>query len=136
MTILSLLLTDFIFSYTSANVIETLIIANLLSISLAVWLFDRSPSSHPHYSMRLGSITIEKDLESIFSDTSCKSISKNRADQVTRNGMTKKGDTLSPEHRAKISASLKKRSEEKKAQDERIAKTQKTKLARKKTIKK
>jgi len=48
---------------------------------------------------------------------------KNTPSPVTRKGIVKKGDKLSPEHRAKISASLKKRAEEKKAQDERIQKT-------------
>lgn len=137
MTILSLLLVDFIFSYTSANVMESLIIANLLSIALAVWLFDMSPSTHPAYSMRLGSITFAKSLEDLAKNgiSPAPSPSSDRANQVSRKGMTKKGDKLSPEHRAKISASLKKRSEERKAQDERIAKTQKTKLSRKKTPK-
>lgn len=135
MTILSLLLTDFIFSYTSANVMETLLIANLLSISLAVWLFDMSPSTHPAYRMRLGSIQFHHpSLDQVVEEMKKETPSENPT-PVTPKGMTKKGDKLSPEHRAKISASLslKKRSDERRAQDERIAKTQKTKLSRKKS---
>ena len=47
--------------------------------------------------------------------------------------MIKKGEKLSPEHKAKISASLKKRAAEKNAQDERIQKTRASKVARKKS---
>lgn len=136
-TALSIFLGDSIFAHTSASIMESVLIANLVSIALAVWIFDRSLSTHPAYSMQLRSITFAKSLEDLPGyewEKEAPSVDPSPTPSpVTRKGMIKKGEKLSPEHRAKISASLKKRAAEKKAQDERIQKTRAQKVARKKS---
>lgn len=109
-TALSLLLGDSIFAHTSASALQSILIGNLISIALAIWIFDHAPSTHPDYMMSFGSIILAKSLDDLT-----RNIEKD-ATPVAPKGLVKKGDKLSPEHRAKISASLKKRSAEKKSQ--------------------
>jgi hypothetical protein len=95
---------------------------SLVSIALAVTLyaniFDREVTLRP--SIHFHPVTPSEDPSPA-------------SYRVTPKGMIKKGDKLSPEHCAKISASLKKRAAEKKAQDARIEKTRTSKVARKKS---
>lgn len=126
-TALSLLLEDSIYAHTSASIIESVLIANLISIALAVWVFDRSPSTHPMYEMRLGSIHFADSLEDLpgYGDGEKSAPSEDPSptpSPVTPKGMTKKGEKLSPEHRAKISASLKKRNAAKKTAQKKTGK--------------
>lgn len=113
--------------------------SSLVSISLAVFMYAKifedhvtiHPSVHFHPVTSLDDMVEEMRKESDPTDAP----SQDTPNPVhkTPKGMTKKGDKLSPEHRAKISASLKKRAEERKAQDARIAKTQAIKTKRKKS---
>lgn len=97
-TALSMLLVDSILHEENATIMQALLIANLISISVAITIYAQvsEPGKTVHH--------FHPGLHPVSPSP------------VTRDGMIKKGDKLTPEHRAKISASLKKYYSQKKSQ--------------------
>ncbi len=103
-----------------------LFISSLVSIALAVFMYAKTfedhvticPSVHFHPVNSLDEAIEEMKRKSPPTDSPSEDPSPTPS-PVTRKGMIKKGEKLSPEHKAKISESLKKRAAEKKANEKK-----------------